>query len=191
MAGPFFYLCLMTHREATTFLDHPTLRNLSNAPVRWADLGCGSGTFTTALAEFLAPGSTIDAIDLNPGIKKQTTPNNVTILPSAADITQPNPALRELDGILIANAIHYVRDQPAFAKMLHATLKPGGNVILVEYDTDTPVPRWVPYPLSYAFATRLFTQRYWTPLQKGNTRPSAYGRANLYVAFTTTKLPDT
>lgn len=176
----------MTHREATTFLDHPTLRNLMiTTPTHWADLGCGSGTFTLALAEFLAPGSTIDAIDLTPGSKKQTTRNNVTILPQAADITQPNPTLKDLDGILIANALHYVHDQPGFIKMLHAALKPGGTLIVVEYDTDTPVPRWVPYPISYASANRLFAPSAWTQLQKGNTRPSAYGRANLYCTFTT------
>ncbi|HVU95396.1 MAG TPA: class I SAM-dependent methyltransferase [Puia sp.] len=178
----------MTHREATTFLDTPALRTLmTGTPTHWADLGCGSGTFTLALAELLAPHSTLAAIDLQPGIKQQTTKNNITIRPQAADITQPNPTLQNLDGILIANAIHYVRDQPAFIKMLHTALQPGAVLILIEYDTDTPVPRWVPYPLSYTSASRLLSPPDWTPLQKGNTRPSAYGRANLYCAFTTKK----
>jgi len=186
----------MTHREATAFIDTPALRNLATSnpalrtlatstPTHWADLGCGTGTFTLALAEFLAPGSTIDAIDLTPGIHKQTTKTNITILPQAADIAQPNPTLQNLDGILIANALHYIKDQPGFEQLLHSTLKPGGTLIIIEYDTDTPVPRWVPYPLSYASATRLFAPPHWTSLQKGNTRPSAYGRANLYAAFTT------
>lgn len=34
-------------------------------PQSWCDLGCGSGTFTTALAQLLAPGSTIHAVDLD------------------------------------------------------------------------------------------------------------------------------
>jgi ubiquinone/menaquinone biosynthesis C-methylase UbiE len=176
----------MTHREATTFLNSPALNNLSaQEPLRWADLGCGSGVFTLALAEYLPPHSTLHAIDLQPTIKKQTTPNGITIFPQTADITQPNPALKMLDGILIANAIHYVADQPAFIKMLHAILKPGGAVVLVEYDTDTPVTRWVPYPLNFQAATRLFISPRWTRLQKGNTRPSAFGRSNLYAAFAT------
>jgi trans-aconitate methyltransferase len=191
----------MTHREATTFLDTPALRDLINnashvpntpalrdlatqSAQHWADLGCGSGVFTLALAEFLPPGSTIHAIDFNPGIKKQTTSNGVTILPQMADITQPNATLKMLDGILLANAIHYVADQAAFIKMLHNILKPGGLLTLVEYDTDTPVPRWVPHPLSYKAATRLFTLPHWTQLQKGNTRTSAFGRSNLYAAIT-------
>jgi methylase of polypeptide subunit release factors len=34
-------------------------------PQSWCDLGCGSGTFTIALAESLASGSMIHAVDLN------------------------------------------------------------------------------------------------------------------------------
>ena len=34
-------------------------------PTVWADLGCGEGTFTLALAEVVAPGSVIHAIDLD------------------------------------------------------------------------------------------------------------------------------
>jgi len=33
------------------------------APTTWADLGCGDGIFTRALAESLAAGSTIHAMD--------------------------------------------------------------------------------------------------------------------------------
>jgi trans-aconitate methyltransferase len=32
-------------------------------PQYWCDLGCGSGTFTMALAHVLSPGSTIHAVD--------------------------------------------------------------------------------------------------------------------------------
>jgi ubiquinone/menaquinone biosynthesis C-methylase UbiE len=174
----------MTHREAIGLLDNPALRELAAAPQHWADLGCGTGIFTLALAHYLAPGSTIDAIDLHPGIKKQTTPNNVTITPRTADFTSPSLGLQNLDGILIANALHYVRDKPALLQTLHAALKPGGLFLLVEYDTDTPVPRWVPYPLSFISATRLFTSPHWHPPQKGHTRPSAFGRSMLYLAFT-------
>jgi len=115
----------MTNREAIALLDNPLLRGLTGrvassssairGPVHWADLGCGAGTFTLALANFLPSGSIIVAIDLNPGIAKQTTNNNVTILPRAADFTQLNFPQKDLDGIHMANALHYVKDQPALA----------------------------------------------------------------------------
>jgi methylase of polypeptide subunit release factors len=47
----------------------------------WADLGCGDGTFTLALAEVLASGSVIHAVDLDgSGLRRipsvQTRANN-------------------------------------------------------------------------------------------------------------------
>jgi len=174
----------MTHRDATALLDSPTLALQTAQPQLWADLGCGSGVFTLALAEYLPSNSSIYAVDLRPTVKKQLTPGGVSILPQTADITQPNATLHSLDGILLANAIHYIADRPAFTTMLHTALKPGGILLIVEYDTDTPVPRWVPFPLSFPAAARLFAPPLWTPLQKGNTRPSTFGRSNLYTAIT-------
>jgi SAM-dependent methyltransferase len=201
---------LMTHRDAVSLLDHSALRGLTrmpmplpgHPPLHWADLGCGAGTFTLALADYLPAGSTIDAIDLATGIKKQTTPAGIHIQPMAADFTLPNPALDRLDGILMANSLHYVNDKPAFLKTLHAALKPGGLLALVEYDTDTPVARrtspdllrhgplvpnlrfaWLPFPVSFTTATRLLTPPHWQTPQKGNTHPSAFGRSRLYAAF--------
>jgi ubiquinone/menaquinone biosynthesis C-methylase UbiE len=60
------YFAPMTQRDAIALIDHPILR--AAPPTHWADLGCGSGTFTLALATLLPPGSTIEAIDLRPGV---------------------------------------------------------------------------------------------------------------------------
>lgn len=163
----------MTHREALALIDTPYLR--SKTPTRWADLGCGSGTFTLALADLLAPGSTIEAIDLEPTIRAQTTNKNVTIHPRTADFTKLD--LSAFDGILMANSLHYVKDQRHFLSRLQGTL------LLVEYDTDRPVPRWVPYPLSYNNAVTLLAATGHPNIQKLGTHPSAFGRSELYAAL--------
>ena len=130
----FAYIAPMTQRDAVALIDHPFLSaplprggpSLASAsavtftPTRWADLGCGSGTFTLALAELLPPGSTIEAIDLRPGIKPQTTAGGVTIIPRVADFVADDLALNGLDGILMANSLHYVRDKPALLQKLRA-----------------------------------------------------------------------
>ena len=185
----------MTLADAITLIDHPPLRNYLAkstgdataypSPTRWADLGCGSGLFTLALAQFLAPGSTIDAIDLRPGIRQQTTPGGVTIRPRTADFTRDDLApggrngIAGLDGILMANSLHYVRDKTAFL----ARIKEVPALLLVEYDTDRPVARWVPYPVSFATASALFAAAGRQNVQKLGTRPSAFGRAELYGAL--------
>ena len=45
-------------------------------PTMWADLGCGAGTFTLALAELLAPRSTIHAMDRDGSALRRIPPRH-------------------------------------------------------------------------------------------------------------------
>jgi ubiquinone/menaquinone biosynthesis C-methylase UbiE len=115
----------------------------------WADLGCGSGTFTFALASLLPAGSTIYAIDRSKSslTKIPSEINNIVIEKKEADFTIdeiPN----ELDGILMANSFHYVRNKELFLDKIIAHIKKAGIIIIVEYDTEKSNP-WIPYPLSF------------------------------------------
>jgi SAM-dependent methyltransferase len=197
----------MTQRDAIALIDHPLLR--AATPTHWADLGCGSGTFTLALAALLRPGSTIEAIDLRPGIAKQTTPAGVTIIPRSADFAADDLGLTGLDGILMANSLHYVRDKTALLKKLRtyyraappaagmppfgapapgatpvtADAATGGALLLVEYDTDHTTPHWVPYPLSFASAAKLLAPAGWPHIQKLGSLRSAFVHSELYAAI--------
>ena len=68
-----------------------------------------------------------------------------------ADFTQ-SLSLPALDGIVMANALHFVRHgavQRALVEKIRDYLKPEGRLLLVEYDTDRG-NRWVPNPLSFS-----------------------------------------
>jgi|FLYN01.1.fsa_nt_gi ubiquinone/menaquinone biosynthesis C-methylase UbiE len=119
----------------------------------WADLGSGAGAFTLALAELVGPEAALYSIDrdsraLNEQEKAMrarfpdTTTNYVN-----ADFTRPL-ALPLLDGVVMANSLHFYRDKEPILQLVRGYLKPGGRLLLVEYNTDTGNP-WVPYPLSY------------------------------------------
>jgi ubiquinone/menaquinone biosynthesis C-methylase UbiE len=81
----------------------------------WADVGAGDGAFTLALAELLGPGATIHTIDrdgaaLAPGAAEASRRYpGVRLLPQTADFTRPLD-LPPLDGLVMANALHFVRD---------------------------------------------------------------------------------
>lgn len=118
----------------------------------WAELGAGDGAFTLALAELLGAGTihTVDrdAAALERGARAvRSRYPNITLLPRQADFTRPL-SLPPLDGLLMANALHFVRDQTRLLGHLTAYLKPGGRFLLVEYNADRG-NLWVPHPLSY------------------------------------------
>lgn len=125
----------------------------------WADLGSGEGAFTLALADLLGPTGSIHTVDrdrraLEVGLRalRQRFPA-VRVTPLVADFTLPLE-LRPLDGIVMANSLHFVRDKLAVLGLVRGYLRPGGRLVLVEYDTDRGNP-WVPYPLSLVTWTRL------------------------------------
>ena len=55
----------------------------------------------------------------------------------------------QLDGIVMANSLHFVRDQAAALQRLAGYLRPRGRLILVEYDADKG-NHWVPFPIASA-----------------------------------------
>ena len=111
---------------------------------RWADLGAGEGAFTSALADLLGPDAHITAIDKDASaVRSIQGPIDVRV----ADFTRPLD-LQDLDGVLMANSLHFVLDKGPVLRAVHAMLCPGGRLIIVEYGTDRG-NAWVPYPFSY------------------------------------------
>ena len=172
----------MDHRDAVDLLRNVPLVNSTTQ--RWADLGCGTGTFTRALADLLPAESSIAAMDRDASALKQVPEMHGTtrITKHTGDfVSEPLP-VSDLDGILLANALHFVRDQSDFIRRISAYLKPSGTFLLVEYDTDTPNP-WVPHPLSFVTLSQLFKGVGFRTVRRLADRPSAFGRARLYSAW--------
>jgi len=166
----------MELQDAITLIQHDSLTQPGHAA--WADLGCGSGLFSRALARLLLPGSIVHAIDREP-VSIPPVTGQVSIRPLQLDFVANAWPLQDLDGILMANSLHYVSDQPGFIRKAGRYLKPGGHFLVVEYDTDQ-ANRWVPYPLGYLQLVRLFSREGYTAITRLHEQPSIYGRANIY-----------
>ena len=155
----------------------------SVGPTTWADLGCGDGTFTCALAELTAPGSVIHAVDLDRAVLRRipSSQQNVRIIVHQRDFVREPLPLADLDGILMANSLHFVRDQAACVRRVEAHMKPRRRFLIVEYDTDL-ANRWVPYPVSQTALAALFESLGYASFRILASRPSLHRRAPLYAA---------
>jgi trans-aconitate methyltransferase len=116
----------------------------------WADLGAGSGLFTRALAQILSPESHVIAVDsdANAVAELERLPvGSAKVTAMQADFTGDITFESPLDGILLANSLHFVKESGAVLARLVTLLRPGGRVVLVEYDRRS-ASRWVPHPIA-------------------------------------------
>ena len=143
----------MDLKDAVGLIDHNRISE--NGPTTWADLGCGDGLFTNALATCLMPASKIYAVDRKPNVLNTSRIyEGVEVENITADFTGPLP-ISNLEGILMANSLHFVSDKQRFLKKCSQYFKADELFLFVEYNTDTP-NRWVPFPISFVSLRQLF-----------------------------------
>jgi ubiquinone/menaquinone biosynthesis C-methylase UbiE len=172
----------VTEDEATALLGGEALGGRS--PAIWADLGCGDGTFTRALTTLLPPESVIHAMDRDAAALANLPRMHarVSIVAHAGDFMVLPWPFNALDGVLLANSLHYVRDQAAFIRNCAPAFTPPGRFLIVEYDTEQ-ANRWVPYPLSRTRLRQLFSAAGYSSITVLASRPSVYQRAEIYSAL--------
>jgi trans-aconitate methyltransferase len=151
----------------------------------WADLGCGSGLFTRALADLLYTGSSIYAVDKNvSSFQTNSFTKEVVLTTIESDFVKDDLHLKNLDGILMANSLHFVSDKKSFIKRTITYFKETPVFLIVEYDTDLPNP-WVPYPLSFGTLKKLFTELGFHVDKKISEKKSLYHSGTIYSVLIT------
>lgn len=150
----------------------------------WCDFGCGTGTFTLALSELLQTGSCIYAVDQDENSLKSIPPEHhgVKIKKHRADFIEDEFPFADLDGILMANSLHYVRDKATFLRKIERYVKTDFRLLIVEYDNETP-NAWVPYPLTFQSLTNFFLRNGYSKILKLGERKSIYNRGAMYSAL--------
>ncbi len=144
----------------------------------WADFGAGGGAFTLALAECIGASGTIYAIDQDVSALRQNEQSVTARFPAitphylTADFTRPL-TLPPLDGLVIANALHFHRHKEPILRQLMRYLKPGGRFIVIEYNIDHG-NQWVPYPFTYTAWATLAASVGLTDTRQLAARPSLF-----------------
>lgn len=154
----------------------------------WVELGAGSGTFTRALAAVLEAPSRIHAIDTDRRalavIEGEPSTPGVEIVTIHGDFTDAAVIARvgdvRLDGVLAANALHFVRDMERVLGVWASRLVEGGRIVVIEYDRRA-ASLWVPYPVPPARLADVAMHLGLPVPRITATRPSEYS-GELYVA---------
>lgn len=144
----------------------------------WADLGSGRGAFTLALAECLGTESHIYSVDIDrddlikqkTSMKREFPENPITYI--HGDFTHKLD-LPALDGIIMANSLHFVQDKIPVVTLIRDYLKADGRLIMVEYDTAQGNYA-VPYPITYSTWTQITEEAEFSKTELLATRPSRF-----------------
>ena len=102
-----------------------------------ADVGSGSGYFALRLARHVGVDGHVYAVDINPDmvrhlnerIREGRLLNVSTILALPNDPLLPTP----VDRFLFVNVWHHVNDRPAYLALMKERLKPGGQVVIIDF----------------------------------------------------------
>ena len=106
-----------------------------------ADIGAGSGLFTRAMAKQVAPG-VVHAVDINPNLlthiersAQEAGLTNIQTILAAED----DPRLPEiLDLVFICDTLHYIENPEQYLRELHAHVRPGGRVAIIDFFRNWP-----------------------------------------------------
>jgi ubiquinone/menaquinone biosynthesis C-methylase UbiE len=145
----------------------------------WADFGAGSGAFTLALRELVGPHAEIYAVDkdrrgfneLEKAHRERFTTSQ-NLHPVRGDFTGVL-SLPPLDGIVMANSLHYYKDKEKVLRHVRSFLKMNGVLLLVEYNVDSG-NMWVPHPLSFETYRTLAIRAGFTEPRLLATAPSRF-----------------
>jgi ubiquinone/menaquinone biosynthesis C-methylase UbiE len=108
-----------------------------------ADIGAGSGYYTSRLARKVAPTGRVYATDIQPGmvaILERRIENekltNVTAVLGAMD--EPRLPPQSIDLAIMVDVYHELQQPQLFLQRLKAALKPTGRLVLLEFRKEDP-----------------------------------------------------
>jgi predicted methyltransferase len=108
-----------------------------------ADIGAGSGYYSSRIAKRVGPTGRVYATDIQPGmieilerrIKAEGLTNVTTILGGMDD---PKLPPRSIDLAIMVDVYHELQQPQLFLQRLKETFKPGGRLVLLEFRKEDP-----------------------------------------------------
>lgn len=121
---------------------HEVIRALALGPdAVVADVGSGTGYFAVRLAN-MVPKGRVYGVDIEPDMvtylaeraKREKRDNVIAVAGAPGDPRLPEKA----DLILMVDVFHHIDDRASYFRKLHASLKPGGRIAIIDFRLDSP-----------------------------------------------------
>ncbi len=111
-----------------------------------ADLGCGSGYFTSWLADRVGPEGRVFAVDMNEeeiaNVRERVVSRGrtqvVVVLGAAEEVVLPSAIL---DAVLMVDTYHEISEYDLLLARVHYWLKPGGLLGIIDAEDEPGQPR--------------------------------------------------
>jgi ubiquinone/menaquinone biosynthesis C-methylase UbiE len=108
-----------------------------------ADVGAGTGFYSIRLAKAVAPGGIVYAEDIQPGMierlrEKAAAAGVHNIEPILGTEADPRLPKGKLDLVVLVDVYHEFSNPPEMLDRIRDSLKPGGELVLIEFKKEDP-----------------------------------------------------
>ncbi|MFL5804603.1 MAG: class I SAM-dependent methyltransferase [Roseiflexaceae bacterium] len=122
------------------------LAELLRPGMRVLDIGCGSGAITRGIAEAVAPGGRVVGLDINAGLIGEARKAHADVPGLSFEIAEverfAHPAT--FDIVTAARVLQWLADPLGALRKMAALVKPGGRVLVLDYNHE--LIAWQPAP---------------------------------------------
>jgi ubiquinone/menaquinone biosynthesis C-methylase UbiE len=108
-----------------------------------AEIGAGTGIFSVSLARAVSPGGEVYAVEVDEGflpmIAAKAEQGSVTnIHPLLGEFEDPKLPRNDFDVAFFHDVLHHIADRGPYLQKTASYLKPGGRIVVVDYDKNLP-----------------------------------------------------
>jgi len=108
-----------------------------------ADIGAGTGIFSVPLARAVSPGGRVLSVEVDRGFlpligAKARLGGLQNITPVLGQFGDPRLPRGDVDVAFLHDVLHHVEQRQSYIRALAGYLKPGGSIVVVDYDMNVP-----------------------------------------------------
>ena len=108
-----------------------------------ADIGAGSGYYSSRMAKKVGPAGRVYATDIQPGMiaileRRIKAENLANVTPVLGAMDDPSLPPQSIDLAIMVDVYHELQQPQLFLQRLKAAFKPGGRLVLLEFRKEDP-----------------------------------------------------